>query len=108
MTKKYIFNINKSKKWFLLLLMTFFLGVPKISLSQLTIFLRGVVQHGGVVCPLFRTESGEWVSLTGLSVNGYAPGTLMDLQGRWETQSVCMQAYPTLRVEHISIKEPLR
>lgn len=76
--------------------------------SQSPVLLRGVVVPGGVVCPLFRTESGDLVSLTGLSVQGFAPGTLMGLQGRWETQSVCMQAYPTLRVEHISVKEPLR
>ena len=76
--------------------------------SQSPVLLRGVVVPGGVVCPLFRTESGNLVSLTGLSVQGFAPGTWMGLQGRWETQSVCMQAYPTLRVEHISVKEPKR
>ncbi len=108
MNKKYIFNINKSKKWFFLFLILFFLGVPKISHPLSTVLLRGVVVPGGVVCPLFRTESGDLVSLTGLSVQSFAPGTWMGLQGRWETQSVCMQAYPTLRVEHISIKEPSR
>ena len=76
--------------------------------SQSPVLLRGVVVPGGVVCPLFRTESGDLVSLTGLSVQGFEPGILMGLQGRWEAQSVCMQAYPTLRVEHISVKEPLR
>lgn len=108
MNKKYIFDINKSKKWFLLFLILFFLGTPKISHPLSPVSLRGVVVPGGVVCPLFRTESGDLVSLTGLNVQGLAPGILMGLQGRWETQSVCMQAYPTLRVEHISIKEPLR
>lgn len=88
--------------------MLFFLGVTKISPALSPVFLRGVVVPGGVVCPLFRTESGDLVSLTGLSVQGFAPGILMGLQGRWEAQSVCMQAYPTLRVEHISVKEPKR
>ena len=88
--------------------MLFFLGVTKISPALSPVFLRGVVVPGGVVCPLFRTESGDLVTLTGLSVQGFAPGTLMGLQGRWEAQSVCMQAYPTLRVEHISVKEPKR
>ena len=88
--------------------MSFFFGLPKISRSLSPVLLRGVVVPGGVVCPLFRTESGDLVSLTGLSVQGFAPGTLMGLQGRWEAQSVCMKAYPTLRVEHILIKEPLR
>ncbi len=97
-----------SKKWFFLVFMSFFFGFPTICHSQSPVLLRGVVVPGGVVCPLFRTESGDLVSLTGLSVQGFAPGILMGLQGRWETQSVCMQAYPTLRVEHISVKEPLR
>jgi hypothetical protein len=88
--------------------MSFFFGFPIIGNSQSPVLLRGVVVPGGVVCPLFRTESGDLVSLTGLSVKGFAPGILMGLQGRWEAQSVCMQAYPTLRVEHISVKEPLR
>jgi hypothetical protein len=97
-----------SKKWFLLFCIFFFLGLSKISHSLSPVLLRGVVVPGGVVCPLFRTESGDLVTLTGLSVKGFAPGTLMGLQGRWEAQSVCMQAYPTLRVEHISVKEPKR
>lgn len=81
------------------------MGFHNTSLSSGTILVQGVVISGGVVCPLFRTVNGETLSLTGLSVSQFQPGLVLGLKGRWETQSVCMQAYPTLRVEHISVKE---
>ena len=94
-----------NKCFFLTFVSILWMGFHNTSSSNSTILVQGVVIPGGVVCPLFRTVSGETLSLTGLSVSQFQQGLVLGLKGRWETQSVCMQAYPTLRVEHISVKE---
>jgi hypothetical protein len=96
---------NKGLSCLLSLILSF--GFHNTSMSESTILVRGLVVPGGVVCPLFRTVSGETLSLTGLSTKEFKQGLVLSLTGRWEAQSVCMQGYPTLRVEHISFKEIL-
>jgi hypothetical protein len=95
-----------AKKWFLWI----FLAIQLILnhntvLSDSTILVQGRVVPGGIVCPLFRSTAGEVLSLTGLSVTSTPPEAVLTLLGRWEAQSVCMQGYPTLRVEHLLISE---
>ncbi|MGV1046067.1 hypothetical protein [Limnohabitans sp.] len=95
-----------SKKWFLWLFLAIQLIVNHNTvLSDSTVLVQGRVVPGGIVCPLFRSTAGEVLSLTGLNVMTTAPQALLTLRGRWEAQSVCMQGYPTLRVEHLLISE---
>lgn len=98
--------MQKIQKWFLLRSLVIFLFVLHNSaMSESTILVRGALIPGGLVCPLFRTEQGQTLSLTGLKVTAAPQGAVLHLTGRWEVQSVCMQAFPTLRVEHISFQE---
>lgn len=95
-----------SKKWFLWLFLAIQLIVNHNTvLSDSTVLVQGRVVPGGIVCPLFRSTAGEVLSLTGLNVTSAPPEALLTLRGRWEAQSVCMQGYPTLRVEHLLISE---
>lgn len=96
---------NKGLSRLFVLVLSF--GIHNTSMPESTILVHGLVVPGGVVCPLFRTVSGETLSLTGLSTKEFKQGLVLSLMGRWEAQSICMQGYPTLRVEQISFKEIL-
>jgi hypothetical protein len=57
--------------------------------------LEGVTAGRGVVCPLFRLDDGEMISLTGWHPE--AEGRYR-LTGRWQVNSNCMQGR-SFRVE---------
>lgn len=51
----------------------------------------GTFVGAGVLCPQFRLEDGETVSLSGAVPAEITAGTELTLNGRWAFESKCMQ-----------------
>ena len=77
------------------------LSAPSTALSASSEMLSGVVIEGGIICPLLKLESGETVSLIGVTSQHAPVGNTLNARGNFIRYSNCQQAARTFRVEEI-------
>ncbi len=63
--------------------------------------LSGVVISGGINCPMLKLDSGETVSLMGVTPQNAPVGSTFSGSGVFVRHSTCQQAERTFRVEAI-------
>lgn len=63
--------------------------------------LSGVVIAGGITCPMLKLDSGETVSLMGVTAQIAPVGSTFSGSGVFVRYSNCQQAERTFRVEAI-------
>jgi hypothetical protein len=68
--------------------------------------LSGVVIAGGITCPLLKLQSGETVSLMGVTSQHAPVGHRLNATGDFIRYSNCQQAARTFRVEEILNSRP--
>lgn len=63
--------------------------------------LSGVVIAGGITCPILKLDSGDAVSLAGITPRTAPVGTTLRVSGTFIRYSNCQQAGRTFRVEQV-------
>lgn len=82
------------------------LSAPSAARAASSEMLSGVVIEGGIVCPMLKLESGETVSLTGVTSQHAPVGNTLNARGNFIRYSNCQQAARTFRVEEILNSHP--
>lgn len=68
--------------------------------------LSGVVIAGGITCPMLKLQTGESVSLMGVSKQIAAAGQALRASGTFVRHSTCQQAARTFRVDEVLNTSP--
>ncbi len=63
--------------------------------------LEGVVIAGGITCPILKTDTGETVSLMGVTAQNAPVGQHFSATGNFVRYSNCQQAVRTFRVDAV-------
>lgn len=69
--------------------------------------LSGVVIAGGITCPMLKLQTGESVSLMGVSKQKAPAGQTLTATGIFVRHSTCQQAARTFRVDEILNNVPV-